>query len=192
MNLRATSILTAGLILSQGCSLIFVTTPPESLPKDPRQEVSCTSSVVAPVVDTVIGAYQGLRTGVAIAADDSDYQDYPISRPADVALGLGFAALFVGSAVYGYSSTSACSDLKDAASHRPVDPSIIPRPVPTAPPLACTVDTQCKGDRICEAGRCVAPPPPTPAPAPEPAPVVPASPAEPSPYDASSLPPAEP
>jgi hypothetical protein len=51
----------------------------------------------------------------------------------------------------------------------------------------CTKDTECKGDRVCEAGSCVAPPPGSapapaqepaaaPAPAPAPAPVAPAAP----------------
>jgi len=37
-----------------------------------------------------------------------------------------------------------------------------------APPApdGCVYDTQCKGDRICEEGRCVSPPPPAPAPEP--------------------------
>lgn len=166
MRIGATLLMAAGLIMTQsGCSLLFMTSPPDTLPADPAQEISCTSKVIAPIVDTVIGVYQGVRTGVAVAADDSDYEDYPISRPVDIAFGVGFTALFVGSAVYGYASASECSEMKREAARRPVDAAIIPRPQTMAPaPLipACTVDTQCKGDRICEDGRCVSPSPPPP------------------------------
>lgn len=89
-----------------GCSLIFVKEPSEPRPRD------CTSSAFAPVLDTILGGYQVVRTGAALGADDSVYEDAPINRTADVALGIGFTTLFVASAAYGYVNTSKCSKLK--------------------------------------------------------------------------------
>ena len=51
--------------------------------------------------DTVIAGFEGVRTGMALAADKSVYDHAPISRGADVAFGLGFLALFGASAIYG-------------------------------------------------------------------------------------------
>lgn len=59
-----------------------------------------------------------------------------------------------------------------------------------AAPVGCTKDTDCKGDRICEAGQCVSPPAPTPTPTPvtTPAPVT----APPTPPPAPPTPPPAP
>jgi hypothetical protein len=72
----------------------------------------CTSSKAAPIIDTVLAGYEVVRTAAAVAASDRTYDDLPISRGADIGLGLGFLALFGASAAYGYVVTSACSDAK--------------------------------------------------------------------------------
>src|SRR5262245_18743225 len=85
----------ASLVLSTGCSLIFVSGPPdhpETLP--PSAPIDCTSSKVTPVIDTVVTGLQVVRTAVAASAHDSDYSGQPISRQADIGFGVGFAALF--------------------------------------------------------------------------------------------------
>jgi hypothetical protein len=104
-----------------GCSLLFVTAPPKPPPVEPsaRAEVSCTSGKAAPVLDTVFATLEVARTALAAAAPDSTYQNAPISRGADIALGLGFTALFLGSAVYGFTQTSQCKALKGPEPRRP-------------------------------------------------------------------------
>jgi hypothetical protein len=57
----------------------------------------------------------------------------------------------------------------------------------------CTMDTECKGDRVCEAGKCTAPLPPAPAPAPPPGAEAPATdPSNPPPAVGAAAPPVEP
>jgi hypothetical protein len=109
-----------GLLLlaaQPGCSLIFVT-PPRSDGRIVQRPKDCTSSKAAPIVDSIIGGLQVARTGLAVAADDSDYSDAPISREADIGLGVAFTTLFVGSAVYGFLQTGHCQSLRDAEESR--------------------------------------------------------------------------
>ena len=99
-----------------GCSVLFVTEPPSNTGaiSGPRPG-DCTSSVVAPVVDSVIGGLQVARTIVAASADDSVYSDpnQPLSRQADIGIGIALSALFLASAGYGYYETSNCRALKE-------------------------------------------------------------------------------
>ena len=90
--------------------------------------VECTSSKAAPIVDTVIGAIQAVRVVAAIAVDDSVYADSPISREADIALGLGLGAAFIGSAAYGYHVTSQCRALKLGHLNAPNSPGAFAAP----------------------------------------------------------------
>lgn len=113
-TLLARAVAVAALLVSTpGCSFIFVR-PPSS--GDGRiastsRGGDCTSSRLAPGFDTALGALEVVRTGMAVAADDSVYSDpkQPLSRGADIGLGLGFTALFVGSAIYGFVNTGRCS-----------------------------------------------------------------------------------
>lgn len=114
---------------SSGCSLIFVKTPANDGSVSSRSSGGdCTSSRLAPALDTVVGALQLVRTGMAASASDSVYEnpDAPLSREADIALGAGFMALFVGSAIYGFAHTNECSRLKhgtEADRGTPPDPA---------------------------------------------------------------------
>lgn len=158
----------AAALLLQGCSFLFVDAPSPRYADAPRaQPVVCTTSVAAPVVDTVVATFEVVRTGFALGADDADYHNYPISRGADIAIGLGLTALFAGAAAYGYVNTSKCSDLKEEVREAP-PPGMPPPRMPQFHAM-CSYDAQCKGDRICEGGRCVFPPSPR-APVPEPTP----------------------
>ena len=96
---------------SCGCSFIFVKGPP-SQPRQARV-IDCTTSKVAPVLDSVFGGLQVVRTVLATTVSDSYYQTAPISRGTDIGLGLAFTALFVGSAAYGIVETGQCADLKE-------------------------------------------------------------------------------
>jgi hypothetical protein len=95
---------------TSGCSFIFVSPPDERI-RSAHQD--CTRSRIAPGFDTAFATLQVIRTGIALSAADSVYEnpDQPLSRGADVGLGLGLTALFVGSAVYGFANTSSCRAL---------------------------------------------------------------------------------
>src|SRR6478672_11016977 len=73
-----------------GCSFLFTTAPKHAEASTEFASNKCTTSKAAPIVDTVIAGLEGVRTGVALAADKSAYEGAPISREADVAVGLGF------------------------------------------------------------------------------------------------------
>jgi hypothetical protein len=104
------ALLGAVLLASSGCSFTFVH-PPSSSGSAAGPRRACTSSKLAPVLDTIFTGAQVVRTAYALSASDSVYDDptQPLSRGADVGLGVGFAALFLSSAVYGYVNTSECS-----------------------------------------------------------------------------------
>jgi hypothetical protein len=57
--------------------------------------------------------WQVVRIGVAASAHDSDYERSPVSREADIALGVAYAGLFAASAIYGFSATTTCAHLKE-------------------------------------------------------------------------------
>jgi hypothetical protein len=101
----ATMTLCCLVVTSSGCSLIFVKPPSRDSPGQ------CTSSKLAPVVDSIVTGLQVGRTAYAVAAPDSVYEDpdAPISREVDVGFGVGLSALFLGSAIYGFANTSKCS-----------------------------------------------------------------------------------
>jgi hypothetical protein len=99
--------------LSCGCSVTFMSTAPSDAARgQARPHVDCTASYAAPVIDTVLATYQLVGVGYAATLDDSEYEDYPITRQTDMAIGAGFAALFAGSAVYGYVSAAHCRRVK--------------------------------------------------------------------------------
>jgi hypothetical protein len=115
------------LVTSPGCSFLFVRTAPspDGGIVSRSQPGECTSSRLAPGFDTGIGAFQLVRTGMAVAADDSVYDDPDqlLSREADIAIGASLAALFVGSAVYGFVHTGRCSALRAATDEPAPDES---------------------------------------------------------------------
>ena len=110
-----TTLSCAGLAgLSSGCSVAFMTpVPAGAAPGQARPHVDCTSSNLAPIVDSVLTAYELAGVGYAATLEDADYARYRISRKTDMALGVGFAALFAGSAVYGYVSAARCRRVKE-------------------------------------------------------------------------------
>lgn len=110
-----TCVVTCMLWLSAGCSFAFVTPPPSKQASTdfsaaPEQRKECTKSNVAPVLDSIATGLQVARTVFAIVADNSVYSDpdQPLSREADVALGVTFTTVHLLSAVYGFSNTSEC------------------------------------------------------------------------------------
>jgi hypothetical protein len=120
----------------------------------PSKPVECTTSKMAPVFDTLFAGLELVRTGVALSADDYDYRDFPISRGADIAFGVGFTGLFAASAGYGYATTSKCQSVKEqqrqgavpegateqAEVHPKPRPLQKPRPKPVKKPVYVTGD----------------------------------------------------
>ena len=108
-----------------GCSFVFSEGPPASTGSSmARTAGDCSTSKVPPVLDTIFTGLQVARTGLALAADERAYKGSPLSQEADIGIGLGLTALFLGSAIYGYSASSSCSDVKsDDAPHAAMDTS---------------------------------------------------------------------
>ena len=100
-------------LLNSGCSFIFVTPPPAVAAQPAEPHADCSTSRAAPIVDGIIAGYQVVRTLYATQAPDSTYQgNAPISRGTDIALGVGFAGLFLASTIYGAVYTSQCQAYK--------------------------------------------------------------------------------
>jgi len=123
-NLTETSLAAAlGALValsSTGCSLLFVNEPPSPRPGSLAPAAAeCTSSQVAPVLDTIFTGLEATRVVYAASADDSVYKNpnQPLSRGTDVALGLGFTALFLGSSLYGYAATRNCRKYQKDSDH---------------------------------------------------------------------------
>lgn len=104
---------------TSSCSFLFVqplkTTDENAL----RASQQCTSSNFAPGLDTAIAGWQVFRIMLAAGASEADYQGTGSSQEADVALGILFGALAVGSAIYGFSSTDECRKAGGGPDTRP-------------------------------------------------------------------------
>lgn len=101
-------------MLSSGCSALFVTSAPANAASLPTSEpIECTTSPVAPVVDSTITLLEIARTLYAVSGE-GNYSGFPISRGTDIALGAAFATAFMLSSFYGFSTTSECGDAKAA------------------------------------------------------------------------------
>lgn len=101
-------VLSVVALACSGCSFLFVHPPHHSDGQLTAKLRQCTKSPAAPIVDAAIGAFQVVRTSVAISNDESAYHGAPISRGADIGFGVGFATLFLASSIYGFVETSQC------------------------------------------------------------------------------------
>jgi hypothetical protein len=110
-----------------GCSFLFVETAP-TLHADLRH-FNCTSSRAMPVVDTIGASLYGVRTAVATAVSEREFERYGISKATAVAISVGVTALFTAAAIYGYNATTECADAKRALAGR-ADPATIWTPPP--------------------------------------------------------------
>jgi len=110
-------------------------TPPPALsaPGFARPHVDCTTSYLAPIVDSAVTAYQLAGVAYVSTLDDSRFARYPISRKEDMAVGGVFAAAFAGSAIYGFVSAARCRRIKRGP---PLDQDIpgVTREPPSASP----------------------------------------------------------
>jgi hypothetical protein len=119
----ALSLFLAVAMLAGGCSFIFVSRPTE---EDRRGSARCTTSNAAPVVDTLLTAFQVVRTGYALSLSDADYEGRGLSRSADVGFGIGLTALAAASAIYGFTNVGECRELAEGPSYTRMPPARTP------------------------------------------------------------------
>jgi hypothetical protein len=96
-----------------GCSFMLSSGPPSHTDLSAADEpIKCSSSKLPPIVDTLLGVGELGRIALAAATNEREYRDSPISKEADILLGVAFASLFIASAVYGYTVTGNCDEAK--------------------------------------------------------------------------------
>ena len=109
VSLALVVLLAAGWSLS-GCSWIFVQPLPVD---DPGDYAHCTTTRIAPVFDTIF-TVTNLASAVYVAGEDN-------AKNKGVAVTAGVAAggLWLASAIYGYTKTSACIAAKEEGDSLP-------------------------------------------------------------------------
>lgn len=116
-RVRLWAIATAvGLVFlpTLGCSWIFVNEPPKG-PIDVAARVECTSSNVAPIVDTVVaGLYAVTGTVFLVGGIVGSKENGAGSVIGFGAVTIVAAAPFAVSTAYGYRTTAECRHLKEA------------------------------------------------------------------------------
>ncbi len=126
----------------------------------------CTSSVAAPVLDTIWASLNGIGAAVALGRSDQDYAGRSPDRGTTIGVGLAWLAVSGASAIYGFKHTQTCRAAKEDLYTRLSQQQPLAPPGPgIAIPVSsvagtCQKDTDCKGTRICEGGACVDPKPP--------------------------------
>jgi len=85
-----------------GCSWIFVQPLPPTYAR--RGRVDCTTNRAAPVVDTIL-TLTNVGSAIYVAG-----QDNVTNKGSSVTLGLLVGAMWLSSAIYGYTKTSECED----------------------------------------------------------------------------------
>jgi hypothetical protein len=97
-----------------GCSFIFTAAPTERdrSPNRPlEQRVSCSTHYAPPLLDVLLTGVQVVSTVIAVRRSDADYRGAPISRDADVGIGVAVTGLALSSAIYGFRAVGECRDL---------------------------------------------------------------------------------
>lgn len=149
---QACALAACALAGGPGCSFLFVDGPPpnHATSVDP---IDCTQSRAAPIIDTIFAGLYGL-SAVSTATEHGSAS----GTGSRAALMLGVAAVELASAAHGYANTADCREAKQRWAERRIA---------EAPGAACGSDLDCRDDRVCEAGACVAPVPDLVAPAAE-------------------------
>ena len=102
-RMRPIATALAALSMTSGCSFLFVQPAPDDSPG--RQMINCTTSQVAPVVDTIL-TVTNLFSVFYVASENN-----VSNRGTAVGVGLSVATVWLSSAIYGFYSTSQCEDL---------------------------------------------------------------------------------
>ena len=119
---------TVAALSGSACSLLFTTkAPPNAANLPPMASVECTSSKVAPIVDTGVAVGMGFHM-VSLMRSDNAAATPLISRGADLGISAGVALLFLGSAAYGYHVTGGCHAIKRGHVNAPSSPGAFPAP----------------------------------------------------------------
>jgi hypothetical protein len=112
---------------SSGCSLLFTTkAPPNAANLPPMAAVECTSSKIAPIVDTGVALAMGSTIFSRITGGDDASADVVINREADIGIAAGVALLFIASSAYGYHVTGSCHAVKRGHLNAPVSAGAFP------------------------------------------------------------------
>jgi hypothetical protein len=153
-----------------GCSWLTVVGPPKG--HEHYARFDCTTENVAPGIDVALAASEFIGATILLAT----VHDSSHTTAAVVGGAAGFVAsgIYGVSAGYGFETTAACrkarlhaderertEEIQMRSAVRPSQPSYPYTRVPAFSPRppGCSYDTQCKGDRVCDRGRCVAPTP---------------------------------
>ena len=175
---RSVSLILCAYFAS-GCSFIFTSGPPPK-PDDGSARppgADCSTSRAPPIVDSILAGLQVARTAYAATADKSVYENFPISREADIGIGVALTAVAFVSGAYGFGATSSCQEYHEeqaeveaaerkraqereaynysqsrmpTAGYPPQQPQA---PVDLGP--SCEYDTQCAETHVCEQEHCV-------------------------------------
>lgn len=97
-----------------------------------RPHVDCTTSYLAPIVDSAVTAYQLASVAYISTLDDSRFARYPITRNEDLAVAGVFAAAWAGSAIYGYVSVARCRRSRAGSPSPGYVPGVSRRSPPTS------------------------------------------------------------
>jgi hypothetical protein len=136
--------------LVSGCSFLFVTEAPAGHAR--LTSFECTTSKLAPVLDTVGAVAYGAEAAVFAASRDSSGG----SSTETAMAAFGIAALATVSAVHGYRATSQCAQAKDDLQARSAGRQPASLPIAAS---GCTVDRDCAAPRICLERSCIFPTP---------------------------------
>ena len=86
-----------------GCSFVLVDPPKDDLPT--RTTIDCTTSPLAPVIDSLLTLTNFATAGYVAT------QDNVANKGAAVGVGIAAGALWLSSAIYGYYNVSRCAEL---------------------------------------------------------------------------------
>ena len=125
-------------VANAGCSLIYTKGPqPEVQPPPP-----CTTSVAAPVVDTVLAAASlGLVVAGVVGATKPPAQgfapNFEAMDAAAIVTGLVMSTVLIPSAIVGFNRTAACRASLEAKPQLPASPSPPQSSLLLVPPRGC-------------------------------------------------------
>lgn len=106
--MKTTALLLALTLLVNGCSMLFVRPPRPSGGAGPG---GCTTNKVAPVLDTMFTGWQAVRITIAATASEDAYRGAPLTREADLLIGVLLGVVGASSAIYGFSAVNECRSL---------------------------------------------------------------------------------